>query len=624
MSEPNIMFADLELAPAVLTVLGSVGYERPTPVQAACIPPILNGRDVLATAQTGTGKTAAFALPLLSKLDVSLRSVQILVLAPTRELAIQVAEAFETYSQHMKGLKVLPVYGGQGMGDQLSSLRRGVHVVVGTPGRVMDHLRRKTLKLDNLKTVVLDEADEMLRMGFIDDVEWILEQTPKQRQVALFSATMPKQIKKIADSYLQKPERIEIESKTRTVAAIEQVYWSVKGTNKFDAISRILDIEDFDGVVVFVRTKTVTVELADKLEQRGLRASPINGDMSQQLRERTIEKLKQGSIDIVVATDVAARGIDVPRISHVINYDMPFDADVYVHRVGRTGRAGRSGKAILFVTSRERHLLKTIEKHTRQTIASIDLPTRELVTQKRIDRFKAEVVKNLNGKLDPMFKRVVNELIEENDTDLAKISEALVYLAQLSNPLTLPDKKEKSLHADRNQDSRGQKQSGRKNRDDSRKRSRNDGRRNAPQRDRKSKAIVDEFGQTVPSERFKINVGRDHDVSPGDIVGAIANEADISSQYIGHIKINDDHSTVELPEGMPKEVLNHLKKVRIRQQALNIEPADENNKPSTGNNKKPKMRKPRAADKKSRQSKTSGKANTPKKAKVFKKKENQS
>ena len=384
-------FADLALSTPVLNAITRIGYEQPSPIQAAAIPHLLEGRDILGTAQTGTGKTAAFALPALSNIDLKIEAPQVLVLAPTRELAIQVAEAFQNYASDMRGFHVLPIYGGSSMSGQLRQLQRGVHVVVGTPGRVMDHLRRGTLKLDKLKTVVLDEADEMLRMGFIDDVTWILDHTPKERQVALFSATMPAVIRKVANTYLNNPEEIKIEAKTATVDSVTQRYWKAVGTSKLDAMTRILEAEDFDGVIVFVRTKTLTVELAEKLEARGHRASPINGDMSQQLRERTIEHLKSSKIDIVVATDVAARGIDVARVSHVINYDIPYDTEAYVHRIGRTGRAGRAGNAILFVAPRERNMLRSIEKATRQAITPMDLPSREQVKERRIDQFKASI-----------------------------------------------------------------------------------------------------------------------------------------------------------------------------------------------------------------------------------------
>jgi ATP-dependent RNA helicase DeaD len=579
MSDNPAPFSSMSLAPALLSALKAVGYEQPSPVQAACIPLLLNGSDVLATAQTGTGKTAAFALPLLSRIDLSLKAPQILVLAPTRELAIQVAKAFESYAQHMQGFNVLAVYGGQAMDGQLRQLRRGAHVIVGTPGRVMDHLRRKSLKLNQLQAVVLDEADEMLRMGFIDDVAWILEQTPEQKQVALFSATMPKPIRKIADTYTHNAKSVAIESATQTVEAIEQVCWTVRGLNKLDALTRLLETEDTDAIIVFVRTKTVTVEVADNLERRGFRASPINGDMSQHLRERTIEKLKQGSVDILVATDVAARGIDVTRVSHVINYDMPYDADVYVHRIGRTGRAGRSGKAILFVTPRENRLLRVIEKHTRQKIEPIELPSQKQVQDKRIERFKQRVVKQLGGKPVPQFAALVETLIEENNVTAEELSTALLAMAQKANPLLAEEKKRKPQKefSDSGQFKR-----------DSKKPSQ-----------RKGRKFESDKQDTGDMESYQLSVGREQQVSVGDIVGAIANEAGISSQYIGRIKLGDNSSTVDLPAGMPKDVFQQLKKVRIRNHPIGLEKSGE----SGGNFKRP------SRDKKSNAGKNKRSAN---------------
>ena len=428
-SETTIGFADLALSAPVMDALKHIGYEQPSPIQAEAIPHLLGGFDLIGTAQTGTGKTAAFALPLLSKIDLKKAEPQVLVLAPTRELAIQVAEAFKTYASAMKGFNVLPIYGGQSMDTQLRQLRRGVHVVVGTPGRVMDHLRRKTLKLNNLQTIVLDEGDEMLRMGFIDDVEWILDQTPEQRQVALFSATMPAPIRRVADKYLNSPKVVKIISKTSTVESIEQRFWMVSGLHKLDALTRILEVEEFDGIIMFVRTKALTVELAEKLEARGYSASAINGDMTQALRERTIAQLKKGQIDILVATDVAARGIDVKRISHVVNYDIPYDTEAYVHRIGRTGRAGRTGKAILFVAPRERRLLRAIEKATRQPITAMELPTRQQVNEKRAIQFKQSISDTLSNEDLDFFQQIIQSYLEEHDADPIQLAGALAYMA---------------------------------------------------------------------------------------------------------------------------------------------------------------------------------------------------
>ena len=547
MSHTTISFADLALAAPVLSALERIGYEQPSPIQAESIPHLLNGEDLLGSAQTGTGKTAAFALPLLSRLDLTKTAPQVLVLTPTRELAIQVAEAFQTYASAMKGFHVLPLYGGQNMEGQLRQLRRGVHVVVGTPGRIMDHLRRKTLQLGQLKTVVLDEADEMLRMGFIEDVTWILEHTPDKRQVVLFSATMPKQIKKVANQYLKSAKEVKIKTNTTTVERIEQRYWTVSGVNKLDALTRLLEVEEFDAIIIFVRTKTMTVELAEKLEARGYSAAAINGDMTQKLRERTITQLKKAAIDILIATDVAARGIDVARVSHVINYDIPYDTEAYVHRIGRTGRAGREGKAILFVAPRERRMLRAIEKATKQTITSIELPSHEQVNQKRIAQFKDTVSQTLqNNKLD-FFYDLIEEYLQESDTDLQQLAAALAYLAQKDKPLLLKELsgKQQATKTDRSHSAK----------------SSND----KPQSKRKHTT------DDIDMEYFRIAVGYKHNTKPGDIVGAIASEAGIDSCYIGKIVLHDDYSVVGLPANMPDDVFEHLKTVYVRNQQLSIE-----------------------------------------------------
>ncbi|WP_111642005.1 DEAD/DEAH box helicase [Marinimicrobium alkaliphilum] len=552
MSSDTPLFSELGLSAPVLKAIQSVGYETPSPIQAAAIPVLLEGRDIVGMAQTGTGKTAAFALPLLSHLDVKQKSPQILVLAPTRELAIQVAEAFHRYASDIPGFHVLPIYGGQDMRGQLRGLSRGAHVVVGTPGRIMDHLRRGSLDLSHLKSLVLDEADEMLRMGFIDDVEWILEHTPKERQTALFSATMPKQIRHVASSYLNNPQEIKIASTTTTGDNIEQVYWMVSGTNKLDALTRILEVEEFDGMIIFVRTKNATVELAERLEARGYSAAALNGDMNQQVRERTIDRLKDGKLDIVIATDVAARGIDVERVSHVVNYDIPYDAEAYVHRIGRTGRAGRSGKAILFVAPREKRLLYVIEKTTRQPIKHMELPSGATVTAARIDQFKQQITEVFEQKVDLTF---FNDLLAaySHDNDLAPedIASALAYLVQKERPLQVK-------FADVKQD-KPKRDMTRKERTRDR-----DGRREGPSAPRRER----EMGENM--QRYRIEVGRKHEVRPGDIVGAIANEAGIDSQHIGHIKLFDDFTTVDLPSGMSNEQFQQLKRVRVRNQPMNI------------------------------------------------------
>ena len=594
-SQPTIGFADLALSTSVMDALKRIGYEQPSPIQAEAIPHLLAGHDLIGTAQTGTGKTAAFALPLLSNIDLKKAEPQVLVLAPTRELAIQVAEAFKTYASGMQGFNVLPIYGGQAMDTQLRQLKRGVHVVVGTPGRVMDHLRRKTLKLGSLKTIVLDEGDEMLRMGFIDDVEWILEQTPKQRQVALFSATMPAPIRRVAEKYLKNPKLVKIASKTSTVESIEQRFWMVSGLHKLDALTRILEVEEFDGIIMFVRTKALTVELAEKLEARGFSASAINGDMSQQIRERTIAQLKKGNIDILVATDVAARGIDVKRISHVINYDIPYDTEAYVHRIGRTGRAGRTGKAILFVAPRERRLLRAIEHATKQPIKPMELPTQREVNEIRSNQFKKLISDTLTNQNLDYFQQLTQSYLDEYDTDPIRLAAALAYLAQKDRPLQVKESKKSSFHE---------------------KNEHRDGFKGKPERIKTGKSFrpnKDDLPKSkrgnpkVPKDNYRIEVGRNHNVTPGDIVGAIANEADVEPRNIGHIEVRDDHSYIELPVGMPKVVFNSLKKIRVRNQPLNIEisdhvpkPAATSAKPEKGKKKtytkKPKKKKNRPAN----------------------------
>jgi ATP-dependent RNA helicase DeaD len=577
-------FRDLGLPDAMLKVLGDIGYETPSPIQAQTIPLLLEGRDVVGQAQTGTGKTAAFALPILSRLDADLNHTQVLVLAPTRELAIQVAEAFQTYARHIPDFHVLPIYGGTDYRSQLRALKQGVQVVVGTPGRVMDHMRRGTLNLSQLKTLVLDEADEMLRMGFIDDVEWILEQTPAQRQIALFSATMPKEIRRIAQQHLKNPAEITIVVKTTTAATIRQRYWPVSGIHKLDALTRILEAEDFDGMLVFVRTKIETVEVADKLRARGYNAAALNGDIVQAQREKTVNQLKRGDIDILVATDVAARGLDVDRISHVINYDIPVDTEAYVHRVGRTGRAGRTGDAILFVSPREKRMLFAIEKATRQPIERMELPSTKVINDKRIIRFKQSITDTLEQlaqkpeRLD-IFLEVIAQYQHETGTDLEKIAAALAIQAQDGKDLLLKEKPSQELptferdeHRDRAP--REKERWDKDKRDKAHAAKKTDrGEESRPERlsreHRAPKSVPEEM------ERYRIDVGHVNDIKPGNIVGAIANEADLDSQYIGHIKIHDDYSTVDLPKDMPKETLDILRKARVAGRPMNLRRMDE-------------------------------------------------
>ncbi len=567
-------FSQLALAPAVLRSIEEVGYEAPSPIQAQSIPILLEGRDLLGQAQTGTGKTAAFALPLLSRLDSSLNKPQLLVLTPTRELAIQVAEAIQTYARHLPGFHILPVYGGQSMEIQLRQLKRGVQVIVGTPGRVMDHLRRKTIQLQNLQAVVLDEADEMLRMGFIDDVEWILEQTPKQRQVALFSATMPPVIARVAKRHLNNPAEVKIEAKTATVDTINQRFWQVSGLHKLDALTRILEAETLDAGIIFVRTKSSTVELAEKLAARGYAAGPLNGDMNQTLRERTIDRLKKGTLDLVVATDVAARGLDVKRISHVINYDIPNDTESYIHRIGRTGRAGCKGEAILFVAPREQRLLHSIERATRQTIAPMQLPSREQLTGHRIDRFKQLLSTTLESQELGFFEEMIDGFQTEHNIGMSEIAAALAYLAQREQPLQVEErspKKQITATAKIPRKKAAAHIPGKKAepRIPDNKAGPKTTHKTAPQQ-QKPKRRPDRKQDDIPMTPYRIEVGKEHGAEAKNIVGAIANEAGIESKYIGHLKLNDTYSTIELPEGMPKDVYKHLKRVWVCGQQLKI------------------------------------------------------
>ena len=557
MSSPIETFEQLALSAPLLTTLVELGYEAPSPIQAATIPLLLAGHDVLGQAQTGTGKTAAFALPILEKLNWADRQPQALVLTPTRELAIQVAEAFQGYARHLPGFHVLPIYGGQSMSIQLRTLRRGVHVIVGTPGRVMDHLRRETLSLATLRTVVLDEADEMLRMGFIDDVDWILEQTPKEKQVALFSATMPEPIRRVAHRHLHDPKEVKIKTSTTTVSTVRQRYWRVSGLHKLDVLTRILEVEDVDAVLVFVRTKTETTELAERLEARGYACAALHGDMTQALREKTIEQFKAGGLDIVVATDVAARGLDVQRISHVINYDIPYDTEAYVHRIGRTARAGRAGDAILFVAPREMRMLRAIEKATRQTLEPMQPPTREAIAGRRLAQFKQQISEILSAQDLDFFYQVIGEIEEEQEISAHDIAAALTWLAQRDRPLQFEGKADpkepEDVPARPERAFRESKPEGRRER-----RPRDAGR---------DSADLDKI-------RYRIEVGREQGATPQNIVGAIANEAGVESRYIGRIEIFDDYSTVDLPDGMPAEIFQHLRRVRVRQYPMNISRLD--------------------------------------------------
>lgn len=606
----------MQLTAPVLQALQDVGYETPSPIQSQTIPLLLAGRDVLGQAQTGTGKTAAFALPILSKLDLKQQDPQVLVLAPTRELAIQVAEAFQTYAKYIKGFHVLPVYGGQDYSGQIRALKRGVHVVVGTPGRVMDHMRRGTLKLEKLTTLVLDEADEMLRMGFIDDVEWILQQTPSTRQIALFSATMPTAVRRIANSHLNNPEHITIKVKKATADLIRQRVWPVSGMHKLDALTRILEAETFDGMIVFVRTRIVTTELADKLSARGFAATALNGDIPQAQRERTIDKLKKGKLDILVATDVAARGLDVDRISHVINYDIPYDAEAYIHRIGRTGRAGRRGDAILFVAPRERRLLGAIERATGTKIELMELPSTELINDKRIAQFNQSITDTLAAGELGMYNKLIEQYQLEHNVPANEIAAALACLAQGDAPLLLQHKPTPKV--DKSWDKEHKAEKGFRGRDRNSRKSRGESEDRPPRRARGEHPAKNEERRpprkdSSPDkgmERFRIEVGHNNDVMPGNIVGAIANEAGLDSKDIGRISIFDGYSTVDLPVDMPSAIFKDLKNVWVGGKTLNISRLSESEAGSTSKTDagdRPLKRKPKTKTK----SKANGRSKTP-------------
>jgi len=545
-------FADLGLGDAVLKALNDVGYESPSAIQAATIPPLLAGKDMVGLAQTGTGKTAAFALPILDQLDVKQKKPQALVLAPTRELALQVCEAFEKYAAHTRGVHVLPVYGGQAYGVQLSALRRGVHIVVGTPGRIMDHLEKGTLDLSELRFLVLDEADEMLNMGFADDVETILADTPDTKQVALFSATMPAQIRRLSKKYLNEPVEITVKNKTTTSANTTQRYLICSYPQKVDALTRILEVENFEGMIVFVRTKNETETLAEKLRARGFSAMAINGDIAQVQRERTVNQLKSGKLDILVATDVAARGLDVDRISHVVNYDIPTDTESYVHRIGRTGRAGRKGDAISFVTPREQYLLKHIEKATRQPLTKMALPTAEDVNVTRLARFDDQITQALSSESIGFFRDVVSHYIREHDVPEVDVAAALAIAMQGETPLLLDPEVERRAAAKERAD-----------------RAERGPRKDRPERggaggDRGARPERRPRGSSdIPMAQYRINVGKRHKIEPRQIVGAIANEGGLSRGDFGHIQIRPDFSLVELPAELPAEVWKKLENTRI-------------------------------------------------------------
>ncbi|ADM40490.1 DEAD/DEAH family ATP-dependent RNA helicase [Edwardsiella piscicida] len=544
MAEFETTFADLGLAAPIIEALNDLGYEKPSPIQAACIPHLLNGRDVLGMAQTGSGKTAAFSLPLLNNIDPSLKAPQVLVLAPTRELAVQVAEAMADFSKHMHGINVVALYGGQRYDVQLRALRQGPQIVVGTPGRLLDHLKRGTLSLTSLRGLVLDEADEMLRMGFIEDVETIMAQIPAEHQTALFSATMPEAIRRITRRFMNEPQEVRIQSSVTTRPDISQSYWTVYGMRKNEALVRFLEAEDFDAAIIFVRTKNATLEVAEALERNGYSSAALNGDMNQALREQTLERLKDGRLDILIATDVAARGLDVDRISLVVNYDIPMDAESYVHRIGRTGRAGRAGRALLFVDNRERRLLRNIERTMKLTIPEVELPNAELLSTRRLAKFAARVQQQLESSDLDQYRALLAKLQPEDEQDMETLAAALLKMAQGERPLILPPDpvvERRPRREFRERDERGG---------------------DRPRRERR------EVGDM---ELYRIEVGRDDGVEVRHIVGAIANEGDISSRYIGNIRLFGSHSTIELPKGMPGDLLTHFTRTRILNKPMNMQ-----------------------------------------------------
>ncbi|WP_447867762.1 DEAD/DEAH family ATP-dependent RNA helicase [Rahnella bonaserana] len=563
-TELETSFADLGLSAPIISALTDLGYEKPSPIQAECIPHLLNGRDVLGMAQTGSGKTAAFSLPLLHNIDASLKAPQILVLAPTRELAVQVAEAMTDFSKHMHGVNVVALYGGQRYDVQLRALRQGPQVVVGTPGRLLDHLKRGTLNLSNLSGLVLDEADEMLRMGFIEDVETIMAQIPAEHQTALFSATMPEAIRRITRRFMKDPQEVRIQSSVTTRPDISQSYWSVYGLRKNEALVRFLEAEDFDAAIIFVRTKNATLEVAEALERSGYSSAALNGDMNQALREQTLERLKDGRLDILIATDVAARGLDVERISLVVNYDIPMDSESYVHRIGRTGRAGRAGRALLFVENRERRLLRNIERTMKLTIPEVEIPTAEVLGERRLAKFAAKVQQQLESSDLDQYRGLLAKLQPAEELDIETLAAALLKMAQGERPLIVAaDPVFKSRPPRREFEDRGDRGDRGDRRDRparSNDRPARDG--DSPRRERRDAGEM---------ELYRIEVGRDDGVEVRHIVGAIANEGDISSRYIGNIKLFGTHSTIELPKGMPGEILSHFTRTRILNKPMNMQ-----------------------------------------------------
>ncbi|RCU52960.1 MULTISPECIES: DEAD/DEAH box helicase [Corallincola] len=566
-------FAVLNLPENLSSALDSLGFKTPTPIQLEAIPHLLEGRDLLGEAQTGTGKTAAFGLPALALIDPSVRKTQLMVLAPTRELAIQVAEAIESFAKHMRGLRVATVYGGQSYGPQLAELERGPQVIVATPGRLMDHIRRGRIKFDDLKTLVLDEADEMLNMGFLEDVEWIMSHVPETTQMALFSATMPPAIRKITERFLKNPAHVKIAVSETKKANIRQRAWEVRGINKLTALERLVETVEYDAMLVFVRTRNDTVELAERLESQGFKASALNGDMNQQMRERTVNQLKEGKINILVATDVVARGLDVPRISHVLNFDLPDDHESYVHRIGRTGRAGRSGEALLFVRPRERYLLRHYMRATGGDIESMELPSPVELGAHRQEKCREELTKLVDNPNLEAMREMINAMAEQSETSVLDLAAALLYKYQQKRPLQPkpdPERPQRDTRGrndrfDRN-DRGGQRNGRGRNERGGQRFDRNDRGGDRPPRARQGQGRRND----IDWKTYRLAVGRDHGVQVKDIVGAIANEASIDSGNIGAIRLFDGHSTVQLPSGMPAEVFSQLSNARVRNKPMGI------------------------------------------------------
>ena len=577
-SEPS-GFSRFGFGPELLKALSDIGYQEPSPIQKAAIPELMLGRDLVGQAQTGTGKTAAFALPMLAALDPDQRKPQVLVLAPTRELAIQVADAFSSYAAHLNHVRVLAIYGGADFRDQIHQLKRGVQVVVGTPGRVMDHMRQGTLDLSSLRALVLDEADEMLRMGFIDDVEWVLTQLPEKRQVVLFSATMPSEIRRISQKYLNAPAEVTIKQKAADASLIRQRYLMVHAPHKIGALERVLEAERSEGVIIFARTKAITMTVAESLEQHGYDVAVLNGDVPQAQRERTIERLKQGQVDVLVATDVAARGLDVERISLVINYDIPFDSEAYVHRIGRTGRAGRTGDAILFLTPRERRFLGGLERAVGKPIEQMDVPNNATINQNRLDRLRTKLTTSLqtpasNEEERALLSEILQRVTQELGCTAEQLALAALEFSLAGKPLLIQGEdnfdqvRQNGPSRDIGRDPRRSREGGRDfGRDGGRDAGRDGGRdagRGAPRGERPMGPPEEHM------ERFRVEVGWRDRIKPGNIVGAIANEAGLNGRSIGRIQIFDTHSTVDLPKGMPEDVFQGLRQLRVMNKSLQI------------------------------------------------------